>query len=184
MNRVGFLKGLTACLAVTVLGSLQPWALAADAPRSGVIDVELREGGVLLGQVVDQHGLPLADAQVTLLDGNRQLATTRTDRRGFFVFRALRGGVYGIAAAGGVGVYRVWAPGTAPPSVQPAALLVAGVDLVRGQYRKGSLACLGAWAGHQLASPLGLAAVLATGIAVPLSIHSGRPKGGVPVSPP
>jgi len=133
-------------------------------------------------QVVDQQAMPQADVPVTLLAGEQQLAVARTDHRGFFAFRGLRGGVYQLTSADGVSAYRVWAPGTAPPSCQPAALVVAGTDLVRGNCCGGFARNCCAWLRFQLANPVVLAAITATAIAVPIALHNAGKEG--PASPP
>lgn len=145
------------------------------------MDVQLRDSGVLLGQVVDQQGAPLADTSVTLLNGAQKLGETRTNGRGVFAFQGLRGGVYQLSAAQGVGAYRLWAPGTAPPSSQPGALLVAGTDLVRGQL--GALCCAGDFMRFNLSNPMTVALITATAVAVPVAVATSN-LGNAPVSPP
>jgi hypothetical protein len=143
-----------------------------------VVDVALRNGGVLIGQVVDKANLPQPRVPVAISDISQQLAVGQTDERGFFAFRGLRGGVYQVAAAEGCAAYRVWAPGTAPPTARPAALVVAGQDLVRGNICSDAIG----WAGFCFCSkPLVMGALVATAVAVPVIIHSeNRTK---PVSP-
>jgi hypothetical protein len=182
MKLSGFLKILA--VSAAVIGLCVPQSLAAvgsSDPAAGLCDVELRDGGVLLGQLVDQQGLPKADEAVVLLGGAEKLAETRTDGRGLFAFRGLRGGVYQLTAADGVGAYRVWATGTAPPSAQPGALLVTGEDLIRSQ-RGALLRNAGSWLQFNLTNPLFLVGVTAVAIAVPVAIHNAD-KGG-PKSPP
>jgi len=135
MKRAGTIKGLVVSLAVVGF-CLPPSAIAAvPANRSPtVIDVALSNDGLLLGQVVDPQGLVKVKSPVSLYSGGRQLGVTRTDGNGYFVFSGLRGGVYQVMAADGLGTYRLWAPGTAPPSAKPAALLVAGTQVTRGMY--------------------------------------------------
>jgi hypothetical protein len=118
---------------------------------------------------------------VSLLDGAEKLAEARTDAGGNFAFRGLRGGVYQVTAAEGIGAYRLWTPGTAPPSAQAAALVVAGEDLIRGNLRCFGRNC-GAWCRFQLSNPLVLATLAATAITVPIVVYNAD-KGG-PASPP
>ena len=171
-------------ICVTLAGLCFSQASAATSPASsatGVADVALRDGGVLHGQLLDPQGRPVANAPVRLMNGEQELAETRTDAQGAFAFRGLRGGVYQVAGAGGAGIYRLWAPGTAPPSARPGVLLVAGDDLVRGNLRSFGHCC-GSWCRYHLSNPVVLTAVVATAIAVPVAIHNARDEK--PVSPP
>ncbi|MHB8902657.1 MAG: peptidase associated/transthyretin-like domain-containing protein, partial [Thermoguttaceae bacterium] len=77
-----------------------------------------------MGQLVDAQGIPQSGAEVALLVDQRTLGAARTDVNGNFAYRGVQGGVYQIAAANGTGVYRLWAPGTAPKGTPTTALLV------------------------------------------------------------
>lgn len=162
------IRGMLVSLATA--GLCLPYAaLAAPLPAQRpvvALDVALRDGGILLGQVVDTQAAPLPGVAVSLRDRDRELARTETDRNGYFAVRGLRGGVYQIFAAKGHGAFRLWTPGTAPPAAQQGALLVAGCDTVRAQ-------CGGAlrfW----LSNPCVLAAAVAAAVAVPVAVHNGR----------
>lgn len=172
-------------VSIAVAGLCLPQSLFAatsPSPSARVIDVELRDGGVLLGQLVDPQGIAKAGESVILLDGAEKLAEAQTDADGRFAFRGLRGGVYQLTAAEGIGAYRLWAPGTAPPSAQAGALVVAGEDLIRGNLQCFGRNC-GSWLRFQLANPIVLATLTATAITVPIVLHN-QNKGGGPVSPP
>lgn len=146
-----------------------PLASAASPTdsRLAILDVRLEEGGVLAGQVVDPQGLPKADIPVVLLVDNRQVGASATDGQGRFFFRGLNGGVYQLTTPEGLGMYRVWAPGTAPPSARPAVLVVDGGPVVRGSL---------------LASPAMIVGLGAASIAVPAVVQNSG--GGRPASPP
>jgi hypothetical protein len=172
MKLAGITKGLVVCLAVVGFCLPQPLFAAVQTNQGPVAtDVALHqspEGNVLTGRVLDQQGAPETDLPVLLLDHGQKLAGTRTDRQGSFRFTNLRGGVYQVLSADAVGIYRVWMPGTAPPSAQPGAMIVTGQDLVRGQYhpfRQG-----GAAARFWLSHPCVVAGLVATSIAVPVAL--------------
>lgn len=170
------------CLALAGLCLPQSlFAATAEDTSAGIIDVELRDGGLLLGQLVDPQGIPKAETPVNLLDGSKKLAEARTDAEGYFAFRGLRGGVYQVTGAEGIGAYRLWTPGTAPPSAQAGALVIAGEDLVRGQLRSFGRNA-GSWLRFQLARPVVLVGLTATAIAVPIALSTRNEEG--PVSPP
>jgi len=164
-------RAVVVCLALVAVSCPQLLVAAQQAAGQspGVIDVQLHRGNqgpVLIGQVVNQQGTPEAGVKVELLSGGRKVASTKTDRRGCFAFIGVQGGVYQLAAAKGQGTYRVWKPGTAPPTAQPGAVVVAGKDLVRGQL----LPYQGAGLRALLTNPLVIAAVVATAVAVPVAI--------------
>jgi hypothetical protein len=135
---------------------------AAD-PGPAVVDVALGEGGTFTGQLVDPQGEGQAGVAVRLVQGDREIAVGRTDSRGHFAFRGLRGGTYLVQSDRGHGVCRLWAPGTAPPSATPAVLLVAGGELLRGQWMDGA----------QLRNKLLLKAAACLMVAVPLAVGTG-----------
>lgn len=151
MMRAGTIKHLAVALAVIAFWLPQSVvaAVPTDQPPT-VIDVALTDDGLLLGQVVDPQGLVKAKSPVSLYSGGRELGAARTDANGYFVFSGLRGGVYQVTAAEGLGTYRLWAPGTAPPAAKPAALLVAGTEVTRGMY---DYLCLGERARFFLSRP-------------------------------
>lgn len=183
MKSAGILKGLALGLAVLGMGLPCSVFAASPAPTPLVHDVALRDGGVLVGQVVDAQGVGKRAERVSLLLDERQVAAAETDANGYFAFQGLRGGVYQLTAAEGAGAYRVWAPGTAPKAAEPGALLVAGKDLVRGQYYyydncTPPLGRVKFW----LSNPWVVAGIVATAVAVPVGIHNAD-HGGGPVSP-
>ena len=160
---------------VAVVGLCLPEPLLAAAPPGNqlpiIADVQMRQGGLLLGQVVTPENAPLAGTEVVLLSGGKKLSTGKTDAKGYFAFSGLRRGVYQLTAAQGSGAYRVWTPGTAPPSAQRGALIVAGTDTVRGQNGARLFR-------NVMANPLVLAGVVATAIAVPIAVSNRTPASG------
>lgn len=170
MNSAGMIRGLAVCLAVIGFCLPQPlWAAVQTDHTPTATDVALHRGphgNVLTGRVLDQQGAPQADTPVALLAGGRKLQETTTERDGSFAFANLRGGVYQVVSTGAVGVCRVWMPGTAPPSAQPAVMIVAGQDLVRGQCRPIRQGC--AQARFWLSHPCVVAGLVATAVTVPV----------------
>ncbi len=178
MKRAGWFT----CPAVTlaVVGLAVPQVRAADPSRlpqpaspvspaaapqtTAIADVALAGGGILRGQVLDPQGTPLANREIVIRQQDRTVATSRSDRDGRFAVSGLSGGVYQIATTDSQAVYRLWAPGTAPPAAQPGALVVAGGELVRGQ------------AGNRVraffTSPWVLAGLLGAAIATPIALSN------------
>jgi hypothetical protein len=97
-------------------------------------DVELANGGLLVGRLLDANGRPQRGADVSILTGGKTLAATRTDADGVFAVSHLRGGVHEISTADNVQLLRLWANGTAPPRSPQSIDVVSGSDVVRGQY--------------------------------------------------
>lgn len=185
MTSVSHYQIVTTLLAAIGLCIPAPLLAAEPSPQlPQVVDVKLLEGGVLLGQVVDLQGIAAQEAPVAILANNQVLATSQTRSDGYFAFRNLRGGVYQLTTTDGQGVYRLWAPGSAPPSAQDGALLVAGSNTVRGQtyITNGFFPRLtGGPVGFWLSHPLVIGGLVATAVAVPVILHN-RDKDS-PVSP-
>jgi len=170
-----WLTATAVCL--SCLGMLLPQTvLAADAPQPdgplpsavsppmpAVNDVALQAGGALVGQVVDQQGVPLAHTPVLVRQNDQEVASTITDDNGRFEVSGLRGGLYQVVAGQGVGIYRLWAANTAPPTAQASAMVVSGNDVVRGQ--DGGLL-------YWLTNPWVLAGIIAAAIAIPIAVSN------------
>ena len=105
-------------------------------------DIALQPGGVLVGRVLLSKE-PLQKQQKIVVRQNNQLvAEATTDTNGQFVVNGLRGGIYEISSPQGVGSFRAWAEGTAPPSARHFAVLVGSNDVVRAQLGLGVLSGL------------------------------------------
>jgi len=195
MKGMGIVRGVFVCAAVT--GACLPQTvLAAQVavdPAPVVTDVALEDGGVLVGQVVDTQGVPLAKMPVLLqgrdLQGReREIAQAMTDANGHFAVRGLRGGVNRLAAAGSQETFRLWKPGTAPPQARQGALLVVDRATIRGQCggpQCGVPTCgpspgLCKGMSHWLANPWVVTGIVATSVAIPVAIHN---SDGRPASP-
>lgn len=151
------------------------WAQAANpnsitpaasiiSPQNTIQDVSLHDGGVFTGTVLDENGAGRAATPVVVLRKDGQVvAKTETDAKGEFTVSKMNGGVYQVQSSSGAGIYRVWAPGTAPPSAQEMAVVSPNPEVVRGQYAgNGALG----W----LANPWVLAGLVAAAIAIPLAL--------------
>lgn len=159
--------------AVACLGMVAPPAAYAAAPAGeshtsiGGVDVALRPGGVLVGQVVDQQGGAKANQVVSIQYANREVVRTTTDANGVFAAQGLRGGQYQILTDDGISTCRLWAANTAPPSARPAALVVADGTVVRGNWGHGPMH---QWVGWMKSHPYITAGAIAAAIAIPLAL--------------
>ena len=162
MRGTTFIQRVAACLAV--LGFCIPQVALAETvqinPAAAMADVQLHEGGVLLGQVVTPENAPTVNVQVSLRSGDRELAVTMTDHEGRFEFRGLNDGVYQIVTANGQGTYRVWSQAAAPPSAQLGAT-------VRGQHHFGQFK-------YWMSNPWIVAGIIAAAVAIPVAIHNSK----------
>jgi hypothetical protein len=167
--------------AAVCLGIFSAQAAMAAPPGQLALsaDVALADGGVLTGQVVDAQGVALANAPVAVLSQGREVVRVAANADGAFAIGGLKGGVYEVAAPGHRGVYRMWAPRTAPPAARHGLMLVSGGDLVRGQYGygpppgppvSGEPGPFGKTMGWMSAHPYITAGIVATAIAVPIAV--------------
>lgn len=139
---------------------------AGDTAQTGLVqDVALQEGGVFNGSLVDGKGSPISAANLTLLRDNNPLSVAKTDQQGKFAFKGLQGGIYQLTAPNTFRVYRLWAEGTSPKNASQVAHVVAGQDVARGQTTAGRVKKI-------ITSPLGITAIVATAIAVPVALHN------------
>lgn len=127
-------------LALAVAGMLAPQMAGAaeqvnQAPA--VADVSLYQGGVFLGQVVNRQGKAKAGVEVVLSQKSAVVAVAKTDAKGRFVVRGVRAGVYQVQVDKSAAVYRLWAPNTAPPAANTAALVVSDSSIALGQGEGG-----------------------------------------------
>jgi hypothetical protein len=132
LTRASFpsMAAAAACLGLLI----SPTATAAPASQAAaVIDVALADGGVLAGQAVNAQGAPLAATPVSIRAERREVLQAVTNERGEFSAHGLKGGVYEVVVAEHRGVYRLWAPRTAPPSANRGVMAVSG-NIVRAQY--------------------------------------------------
>lgn len=176
-NSLCTLAAATACLGLV----LPPGALANDAghpqPADGtlrVVDVALRNGGLLVGQVVDPQGMPQANAVVAIRYADREVVRTTTDADGVFAAQGLRGGQYQLTTDGGQSICRLWAVDTAPPAARQTALIVKGDQLVRGQF---GYRPVHDWVEWMKCHPYLTAGAVAAAIAVPIALANDWTSG-------
>ena len=143
-------------------GELQqlPGQIAASEAGSVIRDIALREGGVLVGQIVTAEGTAAAKVPVSLQQNGTELVRTVTDANGLYAVKGLRGGVYQVVSGKTIDTYRLWTPGTAPPSARDAAMLVEGNAVVRGKL------------GDLLGNPWVLTTIIAAAIAIPIAVSN------------
>lgn len=117
---------------VAVVASLS--TLSQAMAKSPIIpDVALQGGGVLQGQLLDKSGKAKADATVVVAQKGEAVVVAMTDKQGRFSVSGMQGGVYQIESEHAQGIYRLWAPKTAPPAAKSAVLMVVDESVVRGQ---------------------------------------------------
>lgn len=146
MKGMQFIKAVIVSLAT--LGVVMPQAgvLAATKSRAparssvrivrtgDVADVTLAADGTFSGRIVDHSGMPLANSEVVIRQGSREIARTRSDARGAFAVKNLRSGEYFVASGKTEGRFHLWMKDSAPKVSRDHALLVMGENGARGQY--------------------------------------------------
>jgi hypothetical protein len=128
------LTGLSIVLPSSAMAGQTPAPREVRKPASLVRDVTLDANGVLSGYLVDAQGKPEAAAAVAIHQGRKQLALTKTNARGLFEVKGLKGGVYQVTSEKSTAVFRVWKNGTAPKKASKLALLVTDQPVVRAQF--------------------------------------------------
>ena len=186
LYRERIMRGVTAGVTTAAL-VLQPQLLFAGEPATAVAlptktttharvvqaptDVVLQDKGVLVGRIVDAQGLAVANTPVSLQTGGKEVVRVVSDDAGRFRATGLKGGVYQVASTGHQGVYRLWAPQTAPPAAAKGlSLMSRPVDVVRGQYGPGPgnpFSAAGQWIAEH---PIITAAAVAAAIAIPIAV--------------
>jgi hypothetical protein len=137
--------------------------------------VALGPGGLLSGRVLDAHGGPAANVPVSLQTfQNQEVASVVSDAHGHFAIQGVHGGIYQLVTSQGPRVYRLWAPGTAPPSAQQGATLMINGDTIRGAAPGGGFKAF-------ITNPWVIGAAVATAIAVPIAVANSHHSS--PASP-
>jgi hypothetical protein len=147
-----------------------------------VADIALAEGGVLAGRVVTAEGVAVPQAPVAVLADGREVIRLAAAEDGSFAVGGLQGGVYEVAAPGQHAVYRLWAPGTAPPAAGQSVTLVSAQEAMPAPYGYPPPPPPGPPAPPPASGPFGRAAgwisdhpfltagIVATAIAVPIAV--------------
>lgn len=153
---------------LSCIGMLMPQVAFAVPSVTRPSDIALHDNDTIHGQVVDAQGAALAKELVTIYRGEEEIAQTQTDSTGKFSVAGMKGGVYQVAAAGHQGVYRLWAPRTAPPAAQQGLMVVSQGNVVRGQQgNNGPFQHIMSWISEH---PIWTAAGVAAAIAIPIAL--------------
>jgi hypothetical protein len=127
------MKRIARCTLLAVVASLGIISQSALAKGPAIPDVALQDGGVLQGQLLDKSGGVKVAKPVVVTQKGKVVVIAMTDKQGRFSIRGMRGGVHQIESEHGKGVYRLWAPMTAPPVAKSGILMVVDDSVVRGQ---------------------------------------------------
>lgn len=95
-------------------------------------DIVLASGNTLSGRFVDAGGQPIDGAVVSLMQDNRGIARTTTDRNGVFSVSDVAAGTYRLTCGSAAGSVRCWPSDAAPPNAVDGDLTFQD-GLVRGQ---------------------------------------------------
>ncbi|QDU93247.1 hypothetical protein Pla8534_10260 [Lignipirellula cremea] len=106
---------------------------AAEPAPVKVTDVTLRDGGILVGQLVTATGAPVKDSQVRLEYQGKTVVALKTNDKGQFGARGLRAGVYQVSTTKSTRPLRVWENGSQPPTAKTMVMLVEDPAIVRAQ---------------------------------------------------
>jgi len=127
----------------TTIGMCSPQIATAAPPRSvsakdaGAVkaivrDVALTTGNELEIQVINEQGKPHAGTPINVRAAGINLQRAVTKEDGKITLSELKPGIYEITSGTQSGIYRLWAPHTAPPKVTSGILLIDDGTVVRG----------------------------------------------------
>ncbi len=133
------LTGLSVVVPNAVVAGEAPLGHEVRKLALQIRDVTLDANDVLSGYLVDVQGKPQANAAVVIHQGRKQVALTKTNAKGQFETRGLKGGVYQVSSEKGASLFRVWKNGTAPRQASKLALVVTDQNVVRAQPNGGFL---------------------------------------------
>ncbi len=163
------------CLPIPALaaGPISTPTADVGSPQFEVRDVELAQGGLLVGQLLDERMQPMAGADVAISTGGHTVVATQTDAEGVFAVAGLRSGVHQITAADAAQNCRFWGPGAAPPRAAQGVRIVAGDGIVRGQWGPPPMANrliqrTKVWA----TNPFVVGGVIAAAVAIPVALNN------------
>lgn len=105
-----------------------------SARTNTIIDVAMSSDGSFEGVLVDDQGMPLDAAVVTMYRGEEQVAEMTTDAEGRFRSNGLPAGVYRVVSPQGEGTFRLWSHEAAPPTAITSAVLVNSSSAMRAQF--------------------------------------------------
>ena len=152
--------------------------LPLETTMPAIVDVKLAPGGILRGRIVDVRGMGVAQVYVFVRQASGELTTTKTDFRGDFAIRGLRGGVHQLVAGPEGRVLRAWAPQTAPPAAREGVLIVMGQDVVLGQRHTGPIGRFWGNAKYPLTKPLVMTGIIAAAVAIPIAVNNRDKNSG------
>jgi hypothetical protein len=148
---------------VSPLTAEQPIPVPPAKQRPLVLDVGLDANRALRGEVRDAQGQAQANTDVVLWKKDVIVQRTRSDGKGRFRFRDLKGGHYQIATPDSKVACRAWTAGHAPPSARKSLLIVANVYSARGQQPINEVFCF---------NPFLMGTIIAAAIAIPIAVHN------------
>lgn len=105
----------------------------ASLPALTMRDVELDTAGDLHGTLTSAEGQPLKATELIVRQNGEVLSKAQSQVDGRFVIHGLRPGLYELNTTRFAGLFRVWAPRSAPPSAQTNFLVVEGETVIRAQ---------------------------------------------------
>lgn len=163
-----------ACLGMLLPpGGLQA---AERTGRPGVSDIQLTDGGTLIGTVVNARGRTVPHTPVVVRFSGQIVARTTTNVDGRFAVQGLRGGFHQLHTRHTSQAVRFWAPRTAPAGARPSAVVVSDARLVRGQNP-------GLLGGGSVDAGLIVGGLAVAGIATAIAVAANDDDDDPPASP-
>ncbi len=152
-----------------------------------IADIELQDGHILEGTIVDQSGRPVAGSAVAIGQQSKMIAYLDTDSSGRYRLTHVKPGIYQVASYAGVQSVRVHSDNAPAGALHGIVQVIDQEGIVRGQCSSGEnvcceqdcnqccppcrprrFACLRAIA----CSPLVWAVVIAAAIVIPIAVSN------------
>ncbi len=131
------------CLAAAGMFLCQSLNISADQlttrpglspPAKPIRDVRMREGGLVMINVLDAGGKALPHQTVTIVHQGHIIATAKSNERGQIRVSGLRSGIHLLASGQSSVPLRLWTASVAPPVATDSTAIVISQQIVRGQY--------------------------------------------------
>ncbi|MBM81842.1 MAG: hypothetical protein CMJ78_14800 [Planctomycetaceae bacterium] len=132
------IKQLSLVFALAIATPLQLLAETASTARQlpAIGDAALKADGSITCRVLDNQGRVVAGEIVRVTQGRKLIAAVKTDSKGRFELKGMRGGLYRLQSGRSQALFRFWTAKAAPPSATSQAVLIQRVSYTQTASRQ------------------------------------------------